>query len=147
MPFRFVGIHAQLWHAQQLPFFSTRYGTASFCRTGTYGMPQFVTNTIRLCTKDAANATYDPYVPVKPLYGSAGTNPTFAEGDGDEMCSTSPTDVPWSMEDAAASENPASTFAVGSVPMWDGSKLSQNPFYPKKGVFAEQLANMDPGKL
>jgi hypothetical protein len=49
-----------------------RYGAASFCRTGSYGMPQFVTNTMRLCTKDAANASYDASVPVRPIYRKEG---------------------------------------------------------------------------
>ncbi len=109
-------------------------------------MPQFVTNTIRLCTKDASNAAYDASVPVAPLYYHLNSSsytaiPKFEE---QESCSDSPHDVPWSMEDSAQSENPAAAFSVGCVPMWDGSPLDQNPVYPSS-VYDSQLYNMDPG--
>jgi hypothetical protein len=109
-----------------------RYGAASFCRTGSYGMPQFVTNTMRLCTKDAANASYDASVPVRPIYrkeGSPGasatttTTPSFG-GPESEHCSESPYDVPWTLDDPAKASNPAAMFSVGSVPMWDGNSVS-----------------------
>lgn len=112
-------------------------------------MPQFVTNTMRVCTRDALGAMYDATVPVKPLYrgnGSSGgnhssTTPVFGD---DELCAESPFDVPWSMEDAAATENPAALFAVGNVPMWDGSPVDSNPVYPAPS-YAAQLDNTDPG--
>lgn len=123
-----------------------RFGVSGFCRTGNYGMPQFATNTMRLCTKDAAaNAAYDASVPVAPVYytnsSSYTTNPQF---DSQEQCSESPYEVPWSTEDAAQAENPAATFAVGCVPMWDGSALSQNAKYPSD-AYDSQMYNMDPG--
>jgi len=140
--------HSNIAHqhtAQQ----NNRFGVSSFCRTGTYGMPQFVTNTIRLCTKDAANAAYDASVPVSPLYyarqnGSANSYTTSPVFEDIEHCSESPHDVPWSTEDAAQVENPAATFSVGCVPMWDGSAMDQNPVYPSS-VYDSQLYNMDPG--
>lgn len=125
----------------------SRFGVSGFCRTGNYGMPQFVTNTMRLCTKDASNVAYDASVPVAPVYyngsnsSSYSTNPQF---DTQEQCSGSPFDVPWSTEDAAQAENPASAFAVGCVPMWDGSALAQNAKYPSD-AYDSQLYNMDPG--
>ena len=121
-----------------------RYGTASFCRTGTYGMPQFITNTMRVCTRDAPGATYDASVPVKPLFYNSSVLPTF-EG-AEEMCSETPFDVPWSMEDAAAAENPAAQFSLGCVPMWDGSPVDMNPVYPSD-AYTAQLDNTDPGTL
>lgn len=116
-------------------------------------MPQFVTNTMRLCTKDAANAAaagggppmYDATVPVKPLYRTNGsattTTPIFSD---EEYCSESPYDVPWSFEDAAMVENPSAMFSVGCVPMWDGSNASASSLYPQTGYVA-QLQNTRPG--
>ncbi len=101
-------------------------------------MPQFVTNTMRVCTRDAAGAAYDASVPVKPLY-----NNTSFDGS-EELCSESPFDVPWSLEDATAAENPAALFSVGSVPMWDGTPVDTNPVYPGN-AYAAQLDNTDPG--
>jgi hypothetical protein len=72
----------------------TRFGSASFCRKGNYGMPQFVTNTMRLCTRDAAGkVSYDATVPVKPRYYNASArtysqNPDFTGAQ--EYCSSSP---------------------------------------------------------
>ena len=117
-----------------------RYGTASFCRTGAYGMPQFVTNTMRVCTRDAPGAAYDASVPVKPVYN----NTLFDSSE--ELCSESPFDVPWSLEDAKAAENPAALFSVGNVPMWDGSPVdSANPIVYPANTYAAQLDNTDPG--
>ena len=105
-------------------------------------MPQFVTNTMRVCTRDASGATYDAAVPVKPLFHNSSVLPTF-EGS-EEMCSETPFDVPWSMEDAAAAENPAAQFSLGCVPMWDGSPVDMNPVYPSD-AYTAQLDNTDPG--
>lgn len=110
-------------------------------------MPQFVTNTMRVCTKDAANAMYDATVPVKPVYknasapGGRSTSPVF---ESDEHCSESPYNVPWSFDDAAKVENPAAMFSVGNVPMWDGTSLSTLAKYPSNG-YASQLSNTNPG--
>jgi hypothetical protein len=97
-------------------------------------MPQFVTNTMRICTRDASSKlAYDASVPVSPRFynstaGSFSLNPDFESTQ--EHCSASPYDVPWSFEDATAADNAAAMFSVGSVPMWDGSRLSSNPKYP-----------------
>lgn len=105
-------------------------------------MPQFVTNTMRLCTRDAANASYDATVPVKPLYSYSGTMPSFDSSP--ELCSSSPYDVPWTLDDPSSAENPAAMFSVGNVPMWDGTPLSSNAMYPTNG-YASQLYNTNPG--
>ena len=122
-----------------------RFGAASFCCTGNYGMPQFVTNTMRLCTKDALNASYDATVPAKPLYKTSSsawtTTPTF---DSQEQCSDSPYDVPWSLDDPSRADNPAAMFAVGSVPMWDGVTPVLTSTYPADG-YAAQLYITNPG--
>jgi hypothetical protein len=109
-------------------------------------MPQFVTNTMRLCTRDAINASYDATVPVKPRYRKNANSdysetPTF---DEQELCSSTPYDVPWSLDDAAAAENPSAMFSVGNVPMWDGTPLPGNAKYPADG-YASQLYNTNPG--
>jgi hypothetical protein len=114
--------------------FTHRFGTASFCRQGNYGMPQFVTNTMRICTREASSkVSYDAAVPTAPRFynatsGQYSANPDFESAP--EHCSDSPFDVPWSLEDVSVAENPAAMFSVGSVPMWDGSRLSSNPKYP-----------------
>ena len=97
---------------------------------------------MRVCTRDASGATYDAAVPVKPLFHNSSVLPTF-EGS-EEMCSETPFDVPWSMEDAAAAENPAAQFSLGCVPMWDGSPVDMNPVYPSD-AYTAQLDNTDPG--
>jgi hypothetical protein len=103
-------------------------------------MPQFVTNTMRLCTRDAANASYDATVPVKPRYANS-TTPTFEDA---ELCSSSPYDVPWTLDDPGSAENPAAMLSVGSVPMWDGSALSTSAKYPSD-AYRAQLYNTNPG--
>lgn len=139
-----------------MPFISQqrmlcRYGTAGFCRTGSYGMPQFVTNTIRLCTKDTAgSAMHDATVPVRPLYrvnGSDTTTTTAPSYDSIvEQCSDNPYDVPWSFDNPDAVENPAAMFSLGNVPMWDGSTLASNSEYPQT-MYAGQMYNTNPGSV
>lgn len=115
-------------------------------------MPQFVTNTMRVCTRDAADAQYDASVPAMPryydstssTYQTASSNPEHVWDGSEEYCSDSPYDVPWSMEDPARAENPAAMFSTGCVPMWDGSPLASNPVYPSL-AYTAQLENMDPG--
>jgi hypothetical protein len=90
---------------------------------------------MRICTRDASSKlAYDTSVPVSPRFYNSTTG-SYSSLDPDfesaqEHCSSSPYDVPWSFEDASAADNPAAMFSTGSVPMWDGSKLSSNPKYP-----------------
>ena len=107
-------------------------------------MPQFVTNTMRVCTRDALGASYDASVPVRPMYSGNASIPSF--GNDNELCAESAYDVPWSLEDAAAAENPAAQFSVGNVPMWDGTPVTSNPVYPAD-AYALQLDNTDPGEV
>lgn len=72
--------------------YHNRFGTAGFCRSGSYSSPQYMTNTMRICTKDAVDVSYDATVPVKPKWN----DPSKKYSD-DEYCSTSSEDVPWSM--------------------------------------------------
>ncbi len=103
-----------------------RFGAASFCHSGNYGMPQYVTNTKRVCTKDALDARYDASVPVQPTYYACNSNDstsarsTIPAFEDHEHCSSSPYDVPWTLDDPARADNPAAMFSVGNVPMWDG---------------------------
>lgn len=79
-----------------MPYVHTyaRYGTAGFCRSGSYGIPQFETNTMRICTLDAKDVQYDAAVPVGPKWKGAAN--TFSQT---EYCSQSSSDVPWSLDD------------------------------------------------
>jgi hypothetical protein len=77
---------------------SNEYGRSGFCRRGAYGMPTHVTNTMRVCTRDAVNVQYDASVPVAPKW-VGGT-----ESMGEEHCAETPYDVPWSI-DAAGYES------------------------------------------
>lgn len=72
-----------------------RFGTAGFCRTGSFNTSQFVTNTMRVCTKDAANVEYDAAVPVKPKWKD--TSKKYSDV---EFCAPLETDVPWSLDDS-----------------------------------------------
>lgn len=119
-----------------------RFGAASFCRSGIYGMPQLVTNTMRVCTRDAPNASYDATVPVRPRY-----NADFTVSQ--EYCSSTPYQVPWMLQDQSASENPAAQFSVGAVPMWDGGSVAANSYsstakYPSDD-YGPQILNTNPG--
>lgn len=122
-------------------------------------MPQYITNTMRICTKDALNAKYDATVPVKPIYNAAtnvtsssSSSSTLPHFEDEEYCSDSPFDVPWSLDDAAKADNPAAMFSVGNVPMWDGVSFAsseQDWFtssrkYPFESHIA-QLVNTNPG--
>jgi hypothetical protein len=109
-------------------------------------MPQFITNTMRLCTKDAANSSYDATVPARPRYGTNASAPsaTTPVYDAEELCSSSPYEVPWTLDDPARADNPAAMFSVGSVPMWDGSPIPSNAKYPSD-VYDTQLFNTNPG--
>jgi hypothetical protein len=147
-----------------------RFAASSFCRTGNYGMPQFVTNTMRLCTREASSSAHDAYVPVKPVFYARGnsTSPVLSslpeemstnfdehwrqlDIDGvavGEACSINPYQVPWTMEDKAFAENAVAGFSVGCVPMWDG----QSPASQQQGTYPMpkynfQLKNVDAGTL
>lgn len=91
--------------------YHSRFGTAGFCRRGNYGMPQFVTNTMRICTVDSVNVTYDATVPVKPRFNNG-----VEEFSSEEYCSDSPYEVPWSIDKAEDSH--PSMFTVGNAPMY-----------------------------
>lgn len=56
---------------------------------------QFVTNTMRICTRDASNVDYDATVPVRPRWN----NPQKMYSDA-EFCAPTEKDVPWSMDDS-----------------------------------------------
>jgi hypothetical protein len=91
--------------------YHSTFGTAGFCRRGAYGMPPVVTNTMRVCTRDAVNVAYDAAVPVRPRFFANNT-----EEWGAEYCADSPYDIPWTIDDPAKAH--PSMFAVGSIPMY-----------------------------
>ena len=70
----------------------SEYGRSGFCRRGAYGMPTHVTNTMRVCTREAINVQYDASVPVSPKWTHG------HESMGEEYCADSPYDVPWSID-------------------------------------------------
>jgi hypothetical protein len=73
---------------------SNEYGRSGFCRRGVYGMPTHVTNTMRVCIRDATNVQYDAAVPVHPKW----LKEDGSESMGEEYCSDTPYDVPWSID-------------------------------------------------
>jgi hypothetical protein len=73
---------------------SNEYGRSGFCRRGAYGMPTHVTNTMRVCTRDAVDVKYDAAVPVTPKWVNG------VESMGKEYCADTPYDVPWSIDTA-----------------------------------------------
>lgn len=124
--------------------YHNRFGASGFCRSGTYGMPMFVTNTMRVCTRDAhPSVQYDAAVPVKPRYGASPSSPVLFSDE--EFCSDSPEEVPWSLDDRTLS-HPA-MFAVGNVPMYRGDIPDPvNGKYPSEDRRVEH-ANTHPGTL
>lgn len=92
--------------------YHSTFGTAGFCRKGSYGMPRYVTNTMRVCTRDSINVQYDATVPVSPTF----------QGDGSvqfsdmEYCSDTPYDVPWTVDSVDVAH--PSMFSVGNAPMY-----------------------------
>jgi len=106
---------------------SSEYSKAGFCRRGVYGMPSFVTNTARMCTRDAKGATYDATMPILPKWDEGSFD--------DEYCSTSPYDTPWFMgEDQVAHPNMASMGYVALSPpgfyQGVGTLQANEIFYP-----------------
>lgn len=94
----------------------SEFGGSGFCRRGSYGMPRALTNTMRVCVRDAHLASYDAHVPLHPTYGlNRSRSPQFSE---ERLCAGSPYDVPWTVVDEDAA--PVSMLSVGGVPMWDG---------------------------
>lgn len=86
-------------------------GTAGFCRRGSYGMPRVVTNTMRVCTRDAVNVEYDATVPVKPRFKNG--QQQFSDT---EYCASTPYDVPWTIDSRDVAGQ--SMFSTGNVPMF-----------------------------
>lgn len=108
--------------------YHSHFGTAGVCRSGQYGMPQYVTNTMRVCTSSQSGVEYDPSVPVTPKTSS----PT--EMYGEEQCSENPFDTPWWMPDG---ERDPSMMSVGNVPSWHASESwSTTITYPATKVLS-----------
>lgn len=114
--------------------YHSRFGTAGFCRSGNYGMPQFDANTMRVCTSDAEDATYDAAVPVKPKW----------KGDfsSTEHCAPFSTDVPWSIDENNKAD-PA-MFTVGNAPMWAAEAWATQSKYPNDNRIID-IMNANPG--
>ena len=55
-------------------------------------MPQYETNTMRICTMDADGVQYDASAPVKPRWSNAGGTEQFSVR---EHCAELSSDVPW----------------------------------------------------
>jgi hypothetical protein len=105
---------------------SNEYGRSGFCRRGVYGMPTLVTNTMRVCTQDATNVMYDAHVPVMPRWLGP------ANQAGDEHCSNSPYDIPWTIDDAGSNVMEPGMFSTGHLAHYSGTMQSdvQNKDYP-----------------
>jgi hypothetical protein len=116
--------------------FQSQYGTTGFCRRGMYGMPQFVTNTMRVCTRDAINVEYDATVPVLPKWNDLDN--TY----GEEYCSTTPYEVPWTVDDAT--DTHPSMFSTGNTALWRGDVWNDAANYPSADRLTE-LENTHPG--
>lgn len=114
-----------------------RFGTAGFCRSGSVHAAQYVTNTMRVCTKDAVNVAYDATVPVQPRWSSPAN--MFS---GEEFCAPSEKDVPWTMDDSNIAD--PGMFSAGNAPMWRGSNWDDNAKYPDANRFRE-VNNTSPG--
>ena len=114
---------------------SNEHGSSGFCRRGVYGMPMHVTNTMRICTRDAANARYDAAVPVRPLWSGE---------FGDEFCSDSPFDTPWNIDDKGSDEIHPGMHSVGHVPFfrYGQEAVGQKGVYP---AMRHQIRLVRPG--
>jgi hypothetical protein len=116
--------------------FHSQFGTSGFCRKGMYGIPQFVTNTMRICTKDATGVQYDATVPVKPTWDDG------VETYGDEYCSQDPYEVPWTTDDPSVTH--PSMFSIGNSPLWRGGIWTESGKFPSTDLIPE-LVNTHPG--
>jgi hypothetical protein len=114
--------------------YHSRFGTAGFCRSSNYGMPQYDANTMRVCTTDASNAKYDPAAPVKPKWAG-----NFSST---ENCAPLSTDVPWSLDDNSRAD-PA-MFTVGNAPMWGAETWITQNKYPNDNR-VDDILNTNPG--
>lgn len=131
---------SQLW--KLIFFFLHRFGTAGFCRTGNYGMPQYETNTMRICTRDAEGVQYDATVPVKPKWTTSSSSSNKESFSATEYCSESASDVPWSLDDMAVAD--PSMFSVGNMPMWSGEAWASQDRYPDNNRLRD-IRNTNPG--
>lgn len=103
-------------------------------------MPQFLTNTMRVCTRDSSyDVQYDAAVPAKPRFPDGTTTPSYED---EEHCSASPYDIPWTLDDRRTTH--PSMFAVGNSPMYRGDLWSNNDPYPSENRERE-LSNTHPG--
>ena len=119
--------------------FHSQFGTAGFCRQGNYGMPQFVTNTMRVCTLDAADdVEYDATVPVLPRFQNG--KESFSS---QEHCSETPYDVPWSI-DSLEVVHP-SMLSVGSAAFYRGELYSAGEVLYPLSSREEEVENTHPG--
>jgi hypothetical protein len=117
--------------------YHNRFGTAGFCRSGSYASPQYMTNTMRVCTKDAVDVSYDAAVPVKPRWKDGSE-----KYSDEEYCAASSEDVPWTMDDSNIAD--AAMFSVGNAPMWRGTRIEAGGQYPDANRVREIL-NTNPG--
>ena len=103
-------------------------------------MPQHVTNTMRVCTKDSVNVQYDAAVPVKPRF--EGGVQAFSDK---EYCSDSPFDVPWTVEDRAKAH--PSMFSTGNAAMyrWVVSLSLSVTFYSFSGLSVRRGVSLAEG--
>lgn len=79
-------------------------------------MPTYVTNTMRVCTRDSVNVSYDATVPVKPRFNDGNTVNSY----GEMYCSDSAYDVPWSIDNDGLAISHPGMFSVGHVAMYHG---------------------------
>ena len=100
-------------------------------------MPQYETNTMRVCTKDANGTQYDAAVPAMPKWASG--RETFSDK---EHCSEYGSDVPWSLDDSNVADS--AMFSVGNAPMWSGDVWAAQSTYPDNNHLGE-LGNANPG--
>lgn len=121
--------------------YHSQYGTAGFCRVGNYGMPPFVTNTMRVCTRDAIDASYDATVPAMPRYKDGSSTPIYTD---EESCSTSPYEVPWVFNDTMLA-NP-SMLTIGNAPMYRAGAWGSYTKYPSNDR-AREIQNTHTGTL
>ena len=133
-------VHMKYQHnlARDPDTYHSEYGGAGLCRRGNYGIPKFQTNTMRVCTQDSIDVQYDATVPVLPKFTS-GTQ-TY----GDEYCSDSPYDVPWTIDDKYIT-NP-NMFSVGNLPLhrYDPYDTFTGAKYPTADRLTE-VQNTHPG--
>ena len=114
----------------------SHFGAGGLCRTSNFGFNMYVTNTMRICTRNRTDDNMDIHVPMTPK----DPNAVFE----DEVCSTDSDQLQWSRGAAGATPtkyDPLMT-RVGTVPFFPSRDAEVYPEYYTGAYTIGQVEDM-----